>query len=79
MTQQVFIEYTITNMEVEKRKLIKFSNYSLCITLPKWVLRKLLWEKGEEVNVQVDEKNGRLIITKSGRQEKENLDSDLRW
>jgi antitoxin component of MazEF toxin-antitoxin module len=66
-------------MEVEKRKLIKFSNYSLCITLPKWVLRKLLWEKGEEVNVQVDEKNGKLIISKTNHREKEDSSSDLRW
>lgn len=44
--------------------MIKFSNYSLCITLPKWVVRKLKWEKGEEVNLFVDEKKAEILISK---------------
>jgi bifunctional DNA-binding transcriptional regulator/antitoxin component of YhaV-PrlF toxin-antitoxin module len=51
-------------MEGEKRKLIKFSNYSLCITLPKWVIKKLKWEKGEEVNLFVDDEKGEILISK---------------
>ena len=51
-------------MEGEKRKLIKFSNYSLCITLPKWIIKKLKWEKGEEVNLFVDEKKAEILICK---------------
>jgi len=50
-------------MEVEKRKLIKFSNYSLCVTLPKWVVRNLKWKKGDVVDMQVDDKNGKIIIS----------------
>ena len=50
-------------MEVEKRKLIKFSNYSLCVTLPKWVIRSLKWKKGDVVDMQVDDKNGKIIIS----------------
>lgn len=54
-------------MEAEKRKLIKFSNYSLCVTLPKWVVRDLKWKKGDLVNMDVDAGNGKIIISK-GRQ-----------
>lgn len=67
-------------MEAEKRKLIKFSNYSLCITLPKWLLRNLEWNKGDEVNVEVDELNGKLIISKSQSASDITKDNDsLRW
>lgn len=48
-------------MEEEKRKLIKFSNYSLCVTLPKSVVRNLNWKKGDLVNLEID--SGRIIIT----------------
>ena len=76
-------------MEGEKRKLIKFSNYSLCVTLPKWVVRDLKWKKGDVVNMDVDEKNGKIVITK-GKQSKTKVstakptppshsDSTLRW
>lgn len=50
-------------METEKRKLIKFSNYSLCVTLPKWVIRDLKWKKGDLVNMDVDAKNGKIIVS----------------
>ena len=51
-------------MEGEKRKLIKFSNYSLCITIPKWIVRKLGWEKGDTVDLDVDAKSGSVKIYK---------------
>lgn len=74
------IEYTMSTMEVEKRKLIKFSNYSLCITLPKWLLRKLEWDKGDEVTVEVDEANGRLIVSKKIADNNTlGADDSLRW
>ncbi len=73
------MEYTITNMEVEKRKLIKFSNYSLCITLPKWVIKKMDWDKGDEVDVEIDEDNGRLIISQKNKMHPEIPPSELRW
>lgn len=66
-------------MEVEKRKLIKFSNYSLCITLPKWIVKKLEWDKGDEVDVEIDEKNGKLIISQKIIAKDETQNSKLRW
>ena len=67
-------------MEVEKRKLIKFSNYSLCITLPKWLVKKLSWDKGDEVDVVVDEENGKLIISKGDKKSNsEETHDNLRW
>ena len=71
-------------MQSEKRKLIKFSNYSLCVTLPKWVIRELKWDKGDIVNMEVDEEGGVIHISKgrgakkskSVSQKKEN---GLRW
>jgi len=51
-------------MESENRKLIKFSNYSLCVTLPKSVIRELKWNKGDVVKMAVDEKNGEILIKK---------------
>ena len=43
-----------------KRNLIKFSNYSLCVTLPKAMLNKLSLDKGDEVKITM--KRGKLII-----------------
>jgi len=54
-----------------KRKLIKFSNYSFCITLPKKAVEKLGWSKGEEVDVDFEPKTRRIIVTK----EKKSQDS----
>lgn len=51
-------------MESENRKLIKFSNYSLCVTLPKWVIKELKWVKGDIVKLVVDEKKGEILIKK---------------
>ncbi len=51
-------------MKNEKRKLIKFSNYSLCVTLPKWIIKELKWEKGDLVDMKVDEKAGTILISK---------------
>jgi bifunctional DNA-binding transcriptional regulator/antitoxin component of YhaV-PrlF toxin-antitoxin module len=48
----------------EERKLIKFSNYSLCVTLPKSVVTKLKWQKGDIVQTLVDEENESIIISK---------------
>ena len=51
-------------MEGDKRKLIKFSNYSLCLTLPKWLTRDLGWEKGDVVDLEIDSENAKVIISK---------------
>lgn len=50
-------------MEEEKRKLIKFSNYSLCVTLPKSVVTKLKWKKGDIVRVLIDEKARKITFS----------------
>lgn len=79
MTISPILEYTILNMEAEKRKLIKFSNYSLCITLPKWIVRKLNWQAGEDINVFVDEKAQRIIVSKKSKPGTQENSADLRW
>lgn len=74
-------------MEAEKRKLIKFSNYSLCVTLPKWVIKSFNWKKGDLINMEVDSESGKIIITgskkkpnpaKQIKKEKKNS-GKLRW
>lgn len=50
-------------MREEKRKLIKFSNYSLCVTLPKWVIDYFNWEKGDLVNLEIDSDSAKIIIS----------------
>ena len=52
-------------MKKTKRKLIKFSNYSFCITLPKSAIDHLGWKKGDTVNVTFDEKAKKITVTKS--------------
>lgn len=48
-----------------KRKIIKFSNYSFCITLPKKAVDKLGWKKGDDVSVNFDEKSKKISIFKT--------------
>jgi antitoxin component of MazEF toxin-antitoxin module len=50
-----------------KRKLIKFSNYSFCLTLPKSAIEQLGWGKGEEVNVVFDEQKQLITISKTSK------------
>ncbi|TSC94821.1 MAG: hypothetical protein Athens101428_162 [Candidatus Berkelbacteria bacterium Athens1014_28] len=57
-------------MDKESRKLIKFSNYSLCVTLPKSTIKILGWEKGDIVKMTVDEKKGEILITSGKKQGK---------
>lgn len=53
----------------EKRRLIKFSNYSMCVTLPKWVIDQLEWKKGEQLTLTTDIKQGKITLYKeSARQ-----------
>jgi bifunctional DNA-binding transcriptional regulator/antitoxin component of YhaV-PrlF toxin-antitoxin module len=52
-------------MSEEERKLIKFSNYSLCVTLPKSVITKLKWKKGDIVAMRVDEDTKEIVISKN--------------
>lgn len=56
--------------KAENRKLIKFSNYSLCVTLPKWVIKELNWNKGDVVRLIVDEKKAEILIKKRSASEK---------
>lgn len=52
-------------MKKSKRKLIKFSNYSFCITLPKSAIDDMGWKKGDTVNATFDDKAKKITITKS--------------
>jgi antitoxin component of MazEF toxin-antitoxin module len=54
----------------EKRKLIKFSNYSLCVTLPKSVITKLKWVKGDIVSMRVSEDTKEIVISKNKNTDK---------
>lgn len=66
--------------EVLKRKLIKFGNYSLCITLPKQLISKVNLKKGEEIELTVDAEKQRLIIDLSkSRKAKTKPKHDSRW
>ncbi len=47
-------------MKEYKRRLIKFSNYSLCVTLPKAMLDKLDLGKGDEVVIRM--KRGKIMV-----------------
>lgn len=48
----------------EKRRLIKFSNYSMCVTLPKWVIDRLEWKKGDQLTLTTDVKLGKIMLYK---------------
>jgi hypothetical protein len=48
----------------EKRRLIKFSNYSMCITLPKWVIDQLEWKKGDVITLVTDVKDGKITLSR---------------
>ncbi|MBI3260827.1 hypothetical protein HYZ64_00435 [Candidatus Berkelbacteria bacterium] len=50
-----------------KRKLIKFSNYSFCLTLPKFAVERMGWKKGEEVEVEFDEGTEIIKIFKAAK------------
>ncbi len=52
----------------EKRRLIKFSNYSMCVTLPKWVIDQLEWKKGDELVLHTDIKTGKITLHKNATQ-----------
>lgn len=44
------------------RKLIKFSHYSTCLTLPKSATEALNWDSGTELEIKLDSKRKRLIV-----------------
>ena len=47
-----------------KRRLIKFSNYSFCITLPKKAVDTLGWKKGENVEVVFNSRSKNIVVSK---------------
>lgn len=69
-----------------KRSLIKFSNYSLCVTLPKTMLNKLGLDKGDDVTITM--RRGKIIIepttpgegsTNTTDDDREDDDQDENW
>lgn len=49
-----------------KRRLISFSNYSTCLTLPKKALEKLGWRRGDVISVDVDFGKGQMVLRRGG-------------
>lgn len=65
-----------------KRKLIKFSNYSFCLTLPKTAIDQLGWGKGDEVSVSFDEEKQIITISKTKPEsviQEQKSSNELRW
>lgn len=60
-----------------KRSLIKFSNYSLCVTLPKTMLNKLSLDKGDEVSITM--RRGKIIIEGTGKKAARGSKQDESW
>lgn len=48
------------------RQLIKFSNYSLCITLPKEFIDNLGWLQGDRISFSISKDKNKLVLTKEG-------------
>ena len=46
------------------RQLIKFSNYSLCITLPKEFIDSLCWQQGDRIYFRLENNKTNLILTR---------------
>jgi len=46
------------------RQIIRFSNYSLCITLPKEFVDILNWCQGDRIKFQIDPQSQQLILSK---------------
>ncbi len=46
------------------RQLIRFSNYSLCITLPKDHIDNLGWQQGDRIEFLLDQNNQGLLLTR---------------
>lgn len=61
-----------------KRKLIKFSNYSFCLTLPKFAVERLGWKKGEEVEVEFDEGTEIIKIFKASKSSSKAANSETK-
>ena len=47
------------------RQLIKFSNYSLCITLPKEYIDNLGWQQGDRISFKLTNSKNDLILSKN--------------
>ncbi|MDO8513894.1 MAG: hypothetical protein Q7S37_05320 [bacterium] len=54
------------------RQLIKFSNYSLCITLPKEYVDNLDWHQGDRIIFELAKEQNNLIMKKEIAQDTTN-------
>jgi len=72
-------------MKTNKRKLIKFGNYSLCITLPKEIISLMKLKKGDSVDLLSDPSKNQIIInlqtaqSKKSKPEPESIMEKTRW
>ncbi len=46
------------------RQLIKFSNYSLCITLPKEYIDNLGWQQGDRISFELSKNKTNLVLSR---------------
>lgn len=58
------------------RQLIRFSNYSLCITLPKEFIDILSWQQGDQIAFELNLKDKCLILNKRITQSKPSLSTN---
>lgn len=61
----------------DKRRLIKFSNYSMCVTLPKWVIDQLEWHKGDVLTLSTDVKQGKITLYKDQNENQVKADAPI--
>lgn len=62
------------------RKLIKFSNYSFCVTLPKEAVSSMGWGKGDEVAVTFNDQTQVITISKQTRSKsKESINTNSNY
>lgn len=48
------------------RKLIKFSNYSYCVTLPKDFVSRLGWKKGDLLQIKTSASKNKIFLVHEG-------------
>lgn len=62
--------------ELPVRQLIKFSNYSLCITLPKEYIDNLGWQQGDRITFKIEQDHN-LILSRTSQKPQTNENEKL--
>lgn len=66
-------------MKIESRKLIKFGNYSLCITLPKNIIDRFGLKKGDQVSLSFDANRLTINLKQKNKTTIKSGASKTRW